>query len=193
MPIALAPHDALIVVDVQRDFLPGGALGVPGGDEVVPVINRYIALARERGLPVIATRDWHPHNHCSFQAQGGPWPVHCVARTVGADFADGLALPPDAVVIDKATCAQPEAYSGFQGTGLAARLRDAGVQRLLVGGLATDYCVRQTVLDALAAGFDVVVLEDAVRAVEVAPGDGERALQAMAAAGARRARYGDLA
>lgn len=176
--------DALVIVDVQNDFLPGGALAVPHGDEVVPVLNRWIERFTARGLPVVATRDWHPPDHCSFRERGGPWPVHCVAGTEGAAFAPGLRLPADALVISKATEPDREAYSGFEGTDLAARLRGLGVRRLFVGGLATDYCVLSTVRDARREGFDVVLLEDAVRAVDVQPGDGARALEEMRRLGA---------
>lgn len=188
----LGSGDALIVVDVQNDFLPGGALGVPGGDQVVPVLNGYIERFRAAGLPVYATRDWHPPEHCSFKDQGGPWPPHCVAGTPGAAFAPGLELPEDAVVISKATEPEREAYSGFQGTDLAARLRAQGVTRVFVGGLATDYCVLNTVRDALAEGFAVWLLQDAVRAVNVHPGDGERALKEMRDRGAQVVRLEDL-
>jgi len=184
MTLALQPHDALLIVDVQRDFLPGGSLAVPGGDEVVPVLNRYIDLARSRSVPIYASRDWHPANHCSFHARGGPWPEHCVAGAPGSAFAPGLQLPPDTSVIDKATRADEEAYSAFEGTGLAQRLREAGVRRLLVGGLATDYCVLNTTRDALAAGFEVLLLTDAIRAVNVQPDDGARARAEMEEAGA---------
>jgi nicotinamidase/pyrazinamidase len=176
--------DALVVVDVQRDFLPGGALGVPAGDEVVEPLNRAIVDFERAELPVFYSRDWHPPDHCSFQAQGGPWPPHCVAGTPGAGFAPALRLPIDAAVISKATTRDRDAYSAFQGTTLAKQLKDAGVRRIFVGGLATDYCVKATVLDARAKGFDVTVLGDAVRAVEVQPGDGERALQEMQKSGA---------
>jgi nicotinamidase/pyrazinamidase len=179
-----AGRAALLVVDVQRDFLPGGALAVPRGDEIVGVLNDYIALARERGMPVLASRDWHPVRHCSFREQGGPWPPHCIAHTPGADFAPGLALPPDTIVVSKATREGADAYSAFAGTGLAERLRSMGIAGLLVGGLATDYCVLNTVRDALAAGFAVTLLTDAVRAVDVRPGDGARAEAEMRSAGA---------
>lgn len=184
---AIAPraHDALLVVDVQRDFLPGGALAVPHGDEVVRPLNACAALFAHAGLPIFATRDCHPRDHCSFRTQGGAWPPHCVAGTAGAHFADHLQLPNSTVVLSKATRRDQEAYSGFAGTGLADRLRAAGVRRLWVGGLATDYCVLHTVLDALKAGFEVVALPDAMRAVDAAPGDGERALERMQRAGAR--------
>ncbi len=187
------PGDALIVVDVQKDFLPGGSLAVPHGDEVVPVLNRYMEIFRSRGLPVFATRDWHPPEHCSFTEQGGPWPPHCVAGSEGAAFADGLRLPAETVVVSKATTPDKDAYSGFQDTGLAQRLREAGVRRVFVGGLATDYCVLNTVRDALAEGFEVVLLEDAIRAVDVQPGDGERAVKEMLDAGAVPARIDAIA
>jgi len=181
---APGPGDALLIVDVQNDFLPGGSLAVPEGDRVVPVLNRYIRDFTAAGLPVYATRDWHPEGHCSFAAQGGPWPPHCRAGTRGAAFAPGLKLPEGAVVISKADTVEKDAYSGFQGTDLAERLQAAGVRRLFVGGLATDYCVLNTVRDALAAGFGVVLLEDAIRAVDVKPGDGARAEAEMVRAGA---------
>ena len=177
--------DALIIVDRQNDFLPGGSLAVPGGDAVIPVINDQIAEFREAGAPVVATRDWHPPDHCSFRAQGGIWPVHCVAGTVGAAFAPELELPDDAIVISKATTAQKDAYSGFEDTDLGSRLRALEIRRVYVGGLATDYCVLNTVRDALAADFDVVLIEAAMRAVDVKPGDGARALDQMHALGAQ--------
>lgn len=177
--------DALIVVDVQKDFLPGGALGVPRGEEVVAPLNNAMGAFAAAGRPVFVTRDWHPPDHCSFQAQGGPWPPHCVAGAAGAQFAEGLALPASAVVVSKATDALRDAYSGFEGTDLGARLAAAGVTRVIVGGLATDYCVLNTVLDARKAGLDVILLEDAIRAVDVTPGDGERAIERMKQVGAR--------
>jgi nicotinamidase/pyrazinamidase len=193
MTITIRDHDALLLVDVQCDFLPGGALGVPDGDAVVPVLNRYLALARRKKLPVYASRDWHPKNHCSFRPQGGPWPEHCVAETPGAAFAPDLELPADAIVVDKATRADADAYSAFSGTSLAESLRGRGVTRLLAGGLATDYCVLNTVRDALKEGFDVLLLEDAIRAVNVNPGDGERAEGEMRQAGAIPVNFEQLA
>lgn len=189
MRMTFDARDALLIVDVQRDFLPGGALGVPEGDAVVPVLNRYITLARSRGMAIYASRDWHPPNHCSFVPQGGPWPPHCVAGTRGAQFAPALELPRDAVIIDKATTAGTDAYSAFAGTDLAARLRRQTVRKLLVGGLATDYCVLNTVLDARAAGLETLLLDDAIRAVDVKPGDGERAREQMISAGALPIRF----
>ena len=177
--------DALIAVDVQRDFLPGGSLAVPDGHEVVPVLNDYISRFEQEGFPVVATRDWHPRDHCSFDAQGGPWPPHCVRDSDGAAFADELELPEGVIVISKATRKDADAYSGFDGTDLEALLRQRGVERLFVGGLATDYCVLATVTDGLEAGFDVVLLRDAVRAVGVKPTDEAEALAAMRDAAAQ--------
>lgn len=181
---ALRPGDALLIVDLQNDFLPGGSLAVPDGDRVVAPIQSWVSRFVAAGAPIFATRDWHPEDHCSFRAEGGPWPPHCVAGSAGAAFAPGLALPAGAVVVSKATGRDADAYSGFAGTDLDRRLRDAGARRLFVGGLATDYCVLNTVLDALRLGYAVVLLTGCVRAVEVAAGDGERALAAMRAAGA---------
>jgi nicotinamidase/pyrazinamidase len=183
--ISLGPHDALIVVDVQNDFLPGGSLAVPRGDEVVEPLNRYAETFARAGRPVFATRDWHPSNHCSFQAQGGPWPPHCVQDTPGAAFAPGLRLPPGTTVISKATRADKDAYSGFEGTDLDARLKQLGIQRLFIGGLATDYCVLNTVKDARRLGYEVYLLTDAIRAVDVKPGDGQRAEEEMRKLGAK--------
>jgi nicotinamidase/pyrazinamidase len=188
----LRPGDALIVVDVQNDFLPGGSLAVPDGDEVIPVLNRAVERFHSLGLPVVATRDWHPADHCSFAARGGTWPVHCVADTEGAAFSPDLRLPPDAILVSKATEASPDAYSGFQGTDLAHLLAERGVKRVFVGGLATDYCVLNTVRDAVKNGFQVVLLEDAIRAVDVNPGDGGRAVAEMAALGAVQVTEGSL-
>ena len=189
---APGPGDALIVVDVQEDFLPGGALGVPHGNGVVAPLNRLIDAWSERGLPVYVTRDWHPPNHCSFAAQGGPWPEHCVAGTPGAEFAPELHIPAGTTIVSKATNAQDEAYSVFKGTGLLQQLQAAGVKRVVLGGLATDYCVRFSGVDARAAGLDVVILQDAVCAVDVHTGDGERALRELAAAGAAMATSAEL-
>ncbi|MDH3286873.1 MAG: nicotinamidase [Betaproteobacteria bacterium] len=192
MSIPIGQRDALLIVDVQRDFLPGGSLAVREGNEVVPVLNRYIGLAQRKGLPVIASRDWHPGKHCSFHDQGGIWPVHCVQDTPGAVFSSALTLPADTPVISKATREEADAYSAFDGTGLADRLHKGGIRRLLIGGLATDYCVLNTVLDALKSNFEVLLLEDAIRAVDVKPGDGERAKDEMRAAGAVAVNYEEL-
>ncbi len=192
LPAAPAAGDALLVVDVQNDFLPGGSLAVPAGDAVLTPLNRALERFAGRGLPVFASRDWHPADHCSFRAQGGPWPPHCVAGTAGAEFAAALRLPAGTAVISKATTAARDAYSAFDGTDLHARLQALGVRRLVVGGLATDYCVQASVNDALALGYAVVVLRDGVAAVDVNPGDGERALAAMQQRGAVVAASEDL-
>ncbi|MFQ5883044.1 MAG: nicotinamidase [Candidatus Methylomirabilales bacterium] len=173
-------QDALIVVDVQNDFCPGGALPVPEGDRVIPTLNTLLCRAN---CLIVATRDWHPVHHCSFTDQGGPWPVHCVAETWGADFHPALDRSRLQVIVSKATTPKQEAYSGLQGTSLADLLRERGIQRLLVGGVATDYCVKATALDARRAGFEVIVLEDAIRGVEVSPGDCARAVEEMKRAG----------
>lgn len=183
--IHLQQGDVLIIVDVQNDFLPGGSLAVPEGDAVIGVLNHYIALFQQHELPVYATRDWHPAGHCSFEAQGGIWPPHCIQQSHGAEFASALQLPTETQVISKATHQQQDAYSGFQGTELDSMLRRQQVRRLFIGGLATDYCVLNTVKDALAHDYVVYVLTDAVRAVDVNPGDGERAVAEMGQLGAR--------
>lgn len=179
------PGDALLIVDVQNDFLPGGSLAVAEGDQVVGALNDYISIFSRQGLPIYATRDWHTPDHCSFKAQGGPWPPHCVAGSPGAEFAPDLRLPAESVtVISKGTLQDKDAYSGFEGTDLAERLRSAGVKRLFIGGLATDYCVLNTVRDALREGFAVQLLRDAIRAVNVQPDDGAKAIAEMCRQGA---------
>lgn len=181
--------DGLILVDVQRDFCPGGALPVPDGDTVVPVINRILTLG---GWFNVATRDWHPPDHCSFQSQGGVWPIHCVAGTPGAEFHPGLDTLQVQHIVSKATTKMIEAYSGFQGTELAVLLMGRGIRRVFVTGLATDYCVKATALDARRGGLKVVVLEDAIRGVEVKPGDCARAMAEMSAAGITFERAGEI-
>jgi nicotinamidase/pyrazinamidase len=176
--------DALIIVDVQHDFLPGGSLAVPHGDEVIPVLNQYIGIFQAKGLPIYATRDWHPPNHCSFKSQGGPWPPHCVAGTKGAQFSSKLRIPTSISVISKATDPDKDAYSGFQGTDLDDRLHHDDILRLLIGGLATDYCVLNTVKDALKRSYKVFILQDAIRPVNVHPEDGKKAEAEMARIGA---------
>jgi len=178
-------------VDVQNDFLAGCSLAVPDGDAVIPVLNRWIGRFRDAGLPIFATRDWHPADHCSFADQGGPWPPHCVVDTPGAELSWELHLPPDVPIISKAMRPEKEAYSDFEDTDFASQLRGLGVKRLFVGGLATDYCVRATVLGALENGFEAVLLVDGVRPVDVTPGDGERAVAEMAAAGAEVVHNGE--
>ncbi len=187
--ISVGPADGLIVVDLQVDFCPGGALGVPEGDEIVPLVNRLLTVP---GWFRVATRDWHPADHISFAAQGGIWPPHCVADSPGAAFHPDMAQGSIDLVVSKAAQKDAEAYSGFDGTTLPVELREKGVRRIFVCGLATDYCVRATALDGRKEGFEVVVLEDAVRAVDVEPGDGERAVEEMREAGCTFARSEDI-
>ncbi len=181
---------ALLIVDVQKDFCPGGSLAVSGGNGIIPVINRYIKIFREKNLPVLASRDWHPEDSVHFATRGGIWPVHCVRNTDGARFHAGLELPDDAVIISKGMDPErDDAYSAFQaatekGYRLADYLRENSVSHLYVCGIATDYCVRATVLDALENRFAVTLLEDAICGVDLNPGDSERAIAEMAAAGA---------
>jgi nicotinamidase/pyrazinamidase len=181
--MAASTKQALIVVDVQNDFCPGGTLAVAHGDEVVAPLNKLIDEFLERGDPVFKTRDWHTPATKHFAKYGGTWPVHCVQNTKGAEFHPALKDDPRIKVISKGL-GDTDCYSGFDETDLAAQLHDAGVEELTVGGLATDYCVKNTVLDGLKQGFRVKAVEDAMRAVDVNPGDGERAIEEMRAAGA---------
>jgi len=170
---------ALIVVDVQNDFCPGGALAVPDGDAVVDVVNRMASDAPF----VVATRDWHPPDHGSFAPQGGPWPVHCVRDTPGAQLHSGIDASQIDAIVDKGQSSDREGYSGFEGTELERLLREHDIDAVDVVGLALDYCVKATALDARRAGLDVTVHRGATRAVEVSPGDGDRAVQELRAAG----------
>lgn len=181
---------ALLIIDVQNDFCPGGALPVAHGDRVVEPLNRAIHHFSAAGLPVFASRDWHPAKTQHFQEHGGQWPVHCVRDTHGAAFHPGLQLPAQAVVLSKGLDPQADGYSAFEGQTedgllLATLLTKAEVNHLCIGGLATDYCVQATVLDALARGLSVTVLADGVAGVNIQPGDAQRALEAMRKAGAR--------
>ncbi|MFO7655423.1 MAG: isochorismatase family protein [Candidatus Krumholzibacteriia bacterium] len=178
----LQPGDAVLVLDTQVDFCPGGALPVAEGDQVVPVLNRWLAAARERGVPVYAARDWHPPQHQSFRERGGEWPPHCLQESPGAAYHPDLELPPDTVPVIKGVRLDQDQYSAFDQTGLGARLRQDGVRRLWVGGLTQDVCVRASVLDALRLGFTVMLLADATRPVD--PENGRRAIEEMREAGA---------
>lgn len=166
MKVDVGAGDALIIVDVQNDFLPGGSLPVPAGDEVIPSLNRYIAAFLFRGLPIFATRDWHPPDHCSFQQQGGPWQPHCIAETQGAAFPANLEIPCDTHIASKATSREKDAYSGFSETELDPMLQSSRISRVFVGGLATEYCVLNTVKDALTHQYATFVLKDAVRGID---------------------------
>ena len=176
------PGEALVIVDYQNDFNPGGALAVTGGDEIAGRINAL--AADERFALVVATRDWHPPDHSSFTEQGGTWPVHCVAGSPGAELHPALDTASVDVIVDKGQDPGTEGYSGFQDTNLEALLRERGIDRVTVVGLATDYCVKNTALDALRDGFHVTVDTNAVRGVDVQPGDSERALDELREAGA---------
>jgi nicotinamidase/pyrazinamidase len=189
---------ALIVVDVQRDFCEGGALAVPNASAIIPVLNRYAERFAAAKLPVIATRDWHPAASHHFQQQGGQWPPHCIRDSIGASFHPDLRLPSTTVVISKGIGEDDEGYSGFQGTTPEGRslldlLREQQVGQVCIGGLATDYCVRATVLDALKAGFATTLLIDACRGVNRRPSDAEEAIEAMVRAGADLATIEHLA
>ena len=189
MPFQPEPDSALLVVDVQNDFCPGGSLAVAEGDRVVSVLNRYVEAFAAAGRPVVATRDWHPERTTHFKEFGGIWPAHCIQGSRGAEFHPDLRLPAGAIVVSKGMGSEEDSYSGFDardegGRPLAKLLADRGVRRLYVGGLATDYCVKHSVLDARKADFDVVVLEDAIRGVDLEAGDSERAVAEMRAAGA---------
>jgi len=186
---ALRPGDALIIVDVQIDFCPGGALPIDHGDAVVPVLNRWIAAAVDARVPIVASRDWHPRHHLSFVESGGEWPVHCVQDTAGARFHPELKLPESTVVVTKGVRFDRDQYSAFDETGLATELRKQDVKRLWVGGLAQDVCVRATVLDARREGFETIVIADATCPVTRA--GGERANDDMRQAGVRFESTGD--
>jgi len=200
LTINIDKHSALVVVDVQNDFCPGGALAVAEGDKVVPVLNKYIQLFRNAGASVVYTRDWHPPDHSSFKSQGGPWPPHCVQDSEGAKFRSDLLPPAEGEIVSKAD-KRDEAYSVFKGTDLAYRLRRlklrirlrGGIKALFVGGLATDYCVKETVLDALKLGFQVYYLDDASRGVNVKPEDSKLAVKEMVSKGATQITLEDLA
>jgi nicotinamidase/pyrazinamidase len=190
--VEIQAGDALLLVDVQNDFLPGGRLPVPHGDEVIRPLNAYIRRFMAAGLPIFASRDWHPPDHCSFRKRGGRWPVHCVAGSEGAQFPPALRVPGNAKIISKAITSDRDCYSAFDNTNLAAEFRELAIQRLFLGGLATEYCVRASVEDALREGFDVLLLTDAIQAINIEPGNGDRAIQRMVQAGAVLTRLEEL-
>jgi len=182
-------NSAFLIIDVQNDFCPGGSLAVPEGDRVVPVINRCIDIFSAGKLPVVASRDWHPEKTSHFSQFGGAWPPHCVQGTAGAQFHPGLQLPERTIIVSKGMDPDRDDYSAFcatdsSGAGLGQLLDELGVDHLYVAGLATDYCVRESVLEALRLGFGVTVISDAVRGVDLSSGDSDRAMAEMADAGA---------
>ncbi len=178
MRVKVTEGSALIIVDVQNDFMPGGSLPVPSGDKVIPVINKLIEGFKGKGMAVIASRDWHPEDHISFKQ----WPVHCVQGTKGAEFHPLLELPADVIVISKGTSPDKEAYSAFKDTELEAKLKELGIKRLFVTGVATEYCVKETVLDALERGYQTFVVLDAIKGIK--EDDEERAKEEMLNKGA---------
>lgn len=194
----MRPDQALLIVDVQNDFCPGGTLAVAKGDEIVPVLNKYMEKFQKDKLPIIASRDWHPLQTSHFKTGGGPWPVHCVQNTNGAAFHAKLALPSSAIIISKGIEEEGDSYSAFQGYDAKGRplleiLQEIGIKTLFIGGLATDYCVKASCLDALRNGLQVFVLEDAIAGVEIQSGDSEKAMTQMTAAGAVKMTYEKLA
>jgi len=182
---------------MQNDFCPSGALGVPEGDRVVPILNKYIEIFRQAGLPIYFTRDWHPPVTVHFKPYGGVWPPHCVQGTHGAEFHPDLAVPPRAVIMSKGDDPKQDSYSAFfghdeKGRSLAEVLREDGVNHFYIGGLATDYCVKETSLDAIKDGFEVTVLIDGVKGVDLSPGDSERAMEEVKRKGALTATLEDI-
>ena len=179
--------DALLIVDVQRDFLPGGALAVPDGDRVIPALNRWIRRFQEAGQLIVASRDWHPTDHGSFVEQGGPWPSHCVAGTAGAQLSELLELPETVLIVDKGTERQHDGYSAFEHTTLHSNLRKAQIKALFVGGLATEYCVLNTVVDAVELGYQVRLIEAGICALD--PAKGGQAIERMRSLGVTMASF----
>lgn len=186
----------LLIVDVQNDFCPGGALAVAGGDRIIPVLNRYIEISSREKEPVIASRDWHPARTKHFRDFGGPWPIHCVQNTAGADFHPSLKLPAQTIIVSKGMDPEEDSYSAFQavderGRPLLEVWNDLDVKELWIGGLATDYCVKASVLDAL-KHFKVHLLVDAIKGVDIHPGDSQKAMEEMIKAGAVKITFKEL-
>jgi nicotinamidase/pyrazinamidase len=185
--------DALVIVDPQIDFCPGGALPVVDGDKIMPVLNQYIGKLTRAGVPIFATRDWHPEKTSHFNTGGGLWPPHCIQGSKGAQFHPDLKLPLEAIIVSAGMGSDEDGYSGFlgrddSGARLADLLRQRRVERIFVGGLATDYCVKHTVIDGLKQGFKVVLLADAVRGVNLRPDDSKQAIEEMVRSGAEVAK-----
>ncbi|MDR1992643.1 MAG: isochorismatase family protein [Nitrososphaerota archaeon] len=183
-PYKLTETDALIITDIQNDFLPNGTLPIPNSQEIIPIINGYIKRFEAAQAHIITSRDWHPPNHTSFIPQTGPWPPHCVQNTFGAKFSPNLKLPPNTLINSKATKPDHEVYSAFEDTNLSSELYKRGVKRIFILGLATDYCVLDTTLDACELGFETIVLIDAIRGINAEPGDVEHAMTTMHNSGA---------
>ena len=192
MVIKIEENDALIIVDMQKCFCLGGALPVNDGDQIVPVLNEYIVKFRRARAQIFATRDWHPPNHRSFKNYGGRWPPHCIQNTRGADFHPNLKLPVDTTVISTGESPFVEGYSGFDHTDIAHRLKANKIKRVFVGGLATDYCVKYTVLDALEKGFETILLVDAMKGINEKPDDAKKAIDKMLRNGAKTITLNEL-
>jgi nicotinamidase/pyrazinamidase len=184
--------DAIIIVDVQKDFCPGGALPTPAGDKIIPTLNDYVKKFSKSKALIVATRDWHPPNHTSFKEYGGAWPPHCIQETKGAEFHPELSLPKNTKVVSKGSNPAKEAYSGFDGTDLDEELKSLGIKRLFIGGIATEYCVKNTVLDALRLGFETVLLVDAIQGIDADPDISKRAVEEMLESGAKKINISDL-
>lgn len=192
MNISLLAGDALLIVDMQNDFLEGGSLAVPEANDIIPFVNDYIALFTARKLPVFASRDYHPEDHISFIANGGLWPVHCVAGSYGAEFHPTLKLPASAVIISKATSKERDAYSAMDHTELPDLLKESGVERVFVCGLATDYCVLASCLDLLTLGYTVFLLADGIKGVNISSDDSQKARAQLKRRGATEINRTDI-
>ena len=192
MKFEIDEKDAFIIVDVQRDFCLGGALPVPEGDQVVSVLNAYIRLFENAGAQIFLTRDWHPPDHRSFKPYGGMWSPHCIQGSKGAEFHPDLIVPRKVKIISKASNPSKEGYSGFDGTELNEELKKKGVKRVSVGGLATEYCVKNTILDALRLGFETILLIDAISGINIKPNESEKAIDEMNKKGAKKAVFFEL-
>mgnify|MGYP000678043633 CR=1 FL=1 len=190
MELKIGRKDALIIVDMQNDFMPQGALPVPEGDIIIPTINRYQEVFQSNGALIVLTRDWHPPNHISFKSRGGPWPPHCVQGTEGAKFHPDLKVPNEAIIISKATDPDKEAYSGFDGTELNSILTSKGIRRVFICGVATEYCVKETALDALKLRYSVFILRDAIKGIS--KDESKKALELLLDEGAVIIEFNDV-
>ncbi len=177
--IKICKIDSLIIVDMQNDFMPGGALPIENALSIIPKINKYIDIFSRSGALIVATRDWHPPNHISFKTSGGPWPPHCIQNTKGAEFVSDMKLPRNTIIISKAVHPEKEAYSGFDGTELDSVLRSYNIRRVFIAGVATDYCVKATAVDAFKHGYETFVLSDGIRGVDIPKGSIEKAIREL--------------